>query len=67
MKYEDFIFLTAIFRFIYKINAFIYTFLLIFSYSFYSSQKKTLEINTRHPLIKELKSKIEVSIFAAFI
>lgn len=31
------------------------------SQSFYSSQKKTLEINTRHPLIKELKSKIETN------
>lgn len=29
------------------------------SQSFYSNQKKTLEINTRHPLIKELKSKVE--------
>lgn len=28
---------------------------------FYSTQKKTLEINPRHPLIKELKSKVEVS------
>ena len=52
--------------FIYKINALNSRFYNFF-YSFYSSQKKTLEINTRHPLIKELKSKIEVSIFAAFI
>lgn len=29
------------------------------SQSFYSSQKKTLEINTRHPLIKELKTKVD--------
>jgi heat shock protein beta len=27
--------------------------------SFYSDQKKTLEINPRHPLIKELKRRVE--------
>ncbi|CAL1526239.1 unnamed protein product, partial [Lymnaea stagnalis] len=29
------------------------------SNQFYANQKKTLEINTRHPLIKELKARIE--------
>ena len=28
---------------------------------FYSTQKKTLEINPRHPLMKELKARVEVS------
>ena len=28
-------------------------------YSFYSGQKKTLEINPRHPLVKELKSRVD--------
>lgn len=36
-------------------------------FSFYSSQKKTLEINTRHPLIKELKTKVDVSANSFFV
>lgn len=31
----------------------------LFLCSFYSDQKKTLEINPRHPLIKELKRRVE--------
>ncbi|XP_070183392.1 endoplasmin-like [Littorina saxatilis] len=31
------------------------------SQSFYSTQKKTLEINPRHPLMKELKARVEVN------
>lgn len=31
------------------------------SQQFYSNQKKTLEINPRHPLIKELKARIEAN------
>ena len=29
-------------------------------FSFYSDQKKTLEVNPRHPLIRELKRRVEV-------
>lgn len=46
----------------YSIYSYITIYIYIFVYcSFYSSQKKTLEINTRHPLIKELKTKVDVS------
>ncbi|XP_025107756.1 endoplasmin-like [Pomacea canaliculata] len=31
------------------------------SQQFYSNQKKTLEVNPRHPLIKELKARVEVN------
>jgi len=33
----------------------------LFSFSYYANQKKTLEINPRHPLIKNLLEKVEVS------
>ncbi len=44
-------------------QSFIRTIILIyfFYYSYYLTQKKTLEINPRHPLIKELLKRVEAN------
>lgn len=38
----------------------------LLSFSYYASQKKTLEINPKHPLIKQMLKKVSVSHFAVF-
>ena len=43
------------------LSCFTWTYILCFAptFSYYANQKKTLELNPRHPLVKELKKRVE--------
>lgn len=46
---------------------FIWQFLSSLSFSYYASQKKTLEINPKHPLIKEMLNRVNVSLMPYYL